>query len=92
MLRQAPPGVEYKGNDAFEGYCADLAAAVAKIVNFEYLIRPVKDGNYGKKLDDGSWNGMIGELIREVKYNGFENCKSDDRCDSGKNCLFANYF
>ncbi|GFN79380.1 glutamate receptor [Plakobranchus ocellatus] len=51
------------GNDRFEGYCIDLLKKVAEIVNFDYEIHLVNDGKYGSKLPDGSWNGMIGELL-----------------------------
>jgi ABC-type amino acid transport substrate-binding protein len=66
MVRTPPPGVEYKDNEKYEGYCADLAREVSKRVGIDYLIIPVKDGYYGKKLDNGTWNGMIGEIITEV--------------------------
>ena len=50
----------------FIGFCAQLAEQVAKIVNFTYDICLVKDGKYGEKLDNGTWNGMVGELTHEV--------------------------
>ena len=37
-----------------------------RIVGFDYVIKPVKDGKYGSQLSNGSWNGMIGELLRHV--------------------------
>jgi len=55
-----------EGNDQYEGYVADLAAEVSKRVGIDYTIRPVKDGKYGAVLDNGTWNGMIGELIKGV--------------------------
>ena len=54
------------GKQHFIGFCAELAERVAKIVNFTYDICLVKDGKYGEKLDNGTWNGMVGELTREV--------------------------
>ncbi|VDP06034.1 unnamed protein product [Soboliphyme baturini] len=55
----------YEGNDRFEGYCVDLAKLISeKIENFPYIIRPVKDNQYGVADQDGRWSGMIGELIR----------------------------
>ena len=45
----------------------DLARLVARIVGFDYEICLVKDKMYGKKLSNETWNGMIGELTREVK-------------------------
>ncbi len=53
------------GNQVFEGYCADLAKKVADLVSIQYLIVPVKDGAYGSEKN-GSWNGMVGELVRNV--------------------------
>ena len=55
------------GRYRFYGYCADLAEMVAHSVGYEYHIRLVKDGNYGAPQGNGSWNGMIGELIRHVR-------------------------
>ena len=54
------------GNDRFEGYCADLAREIANKVNFDYEIRPVRDGKYGALEENGTWNGMVGELMRRV--------------------------
>ena len=31
-------------------------------------IRTVKDGKYGAEETNGSWNGMVGELIRRVRF------------------------
>ncbi len=59
-------GKPLHGNDRFEGYCADVAKQLADIVGFEYKIVPVKDGKYGGTDENGTWNGMVGELIRNV--------------------------
>ena len=56
------------GNDQFEGYCADLAVEIAEKLSIEYVIKLVKDGKYGNKEPDGTWNGMVGELTRQVSY------------------------
>ena len=39
---------------------------VAEIVGFDYDIHLVYDKKYGTKQADGSWNGMIGELLDGV--------------------------
>ncbi|XP_055959046.1 glutamate receptor isoform X1 [Patella vulgata] len=52
------------GSDRFTGYCVELGERVSRIVNYDYHIRYVMDDEYGKKMDDGSWTGIIGELIR----------------------------
>jgi len=61
----------FEGNKRFEGYCADLAEAIAEELRaggipFNYELRLVRDGMYGSKKTDGTWNGMIGELTSKV--------------------------
>ena len=34
-------------------------------MNFTYTLRKPPDGQYGRKNPDGSWNGMVGELISD---------------------------
>ena len=63
---QAIDGIPIVGRHRFYGYCADLAELVARSVGYEYHIRLVRDGQYGSPQGDGTWNGMIGELIRHV--------------------------
>ncbi|XP_060562525.1 glutamate receptor 1-like isoform X3 [Ruditapes philippinarum] len=53
-----------KGNDRFEGFAVDLIHEVATMLKFDYEIYLVHDGNFGSKMPDGSWNGMIGELLQ----------------------------
>ncbi|KAK3781138.1 hypothetical protein RRG08_020080 [Elysia crispata] len=47
-----------------EGFCIDLTKAVAEKLEFDYQIRFVKDGRYGSPMSNGTWDGMVGELIR----------------------------
>ena len=53
-------------NDRFTGYCAEMAKQLADLVGITYEIRPVKDAKYGSKDENGTWNGMVGELVRNV--------------------------
>ena len=57
---------QLSGNDRYEGYNIDLIDAIAKELKFNYTIQIVADSQYGKKLDNGTWNGMIGELLSQV--------------------------
>ena len=69
MLREPAKGAKpFEGNEAYEGLAVDLAKRVSELVGFEYEFRPVKDGRFGGRNPDGTWNGMIGELTRKVKY------------------------
>uniref|UniRef100_A0A3B5AQ83 Glutamate receptor n=1 Tax=Stegastes partitus TaxID=144197 RepID=A0A3B5AQ83_9TELE len=47
----------------YKGFSIDVLDALAKILGFKYDIYQVGDGKYGSALPNGSWNGMIGELI-----------------------------
>ena len=58
-----------KKNDAtvtYEGYCIDLLKELAKKLHFTYDIYPSPDGLYGAETENGTWNGMIKELINKV--------------------------
>lgn len=50
----------------YKGFSIDVLDALAKILGFKYDIYQVGDGKYGSVLPNGSWNGMIGELIGKV--------------------------
>jgi ABC-type amino acid transport substrate-binding protein len=57
---------ELRGNDRYEGYVIDLCKQLAKELNVRMEINLVKDGAWGKKIDNktNQWNGMIGEVMR----------------------------
>ena len=44
----------------------DLLNAVSRKIGFEYEIYTVPDGQAGQKYPNGSWSGVIGELVRGV--------------------------
>lgn len=54
------------GTIAYQGYCIDLLNELARNLHFTFDIYPSPDGMYGAETDNGTWNGMIGELISEV--------------------------
>ncbi|XP_075939417.1 glutamate receptor 1-like [Anarhichas minor] len=55
---------QFEGNERYEGYCAELAAEIAKHVGFVYRLQLVGDGKYGARDPDTKlWNGMVGELV-----------------------------
>uniref|UniRef100_A0A3P8UFF1 Glutamate receptor ionotropic, delta-2 n=1 Tax=Cynoglossus semilaevis TaxID=244447 RepID=A0A3P8UFF1_CYNSE len=47
----------------YKGFSIDVLDALAKILGFKYEIYQVSDSKYGTQLPNGSWNGMIGDLI-----------------------------
>ncbi|XP_048121766.1 LOW QUALITY PROTEIN: glutamate receptor ionotropic, kainate 4 [Alosa alosa] len=61
MLR--PNHQEMEGNDRYEGFCVDMLRELADILKFNYRIRLVADGVYGVSGANGTWTGMVGELM-----------------------------
>jgi len=57
---------ELLGNERYQGYCADLARKIADLVQFNYELKMVEDDKFGANVN-GTWNGMVGELIRGVR-------------------------
>ncbi|XP_053706864.1 glutamate receptor ionotropic, delta-1-like isoform X4 [Synchiropus splendidus] len=49
----------------YKGFSIDVLDALAKILGFKYEIYQVTDSKYGSQLPNGSWNGMIGDLINK---------------------------
>ena len=54
------------GTNSYNGYCIDLLNELAKMLHFTFEIYPTPDGLYGSETENGTWNGMIGELVNEV--------------------------
>uniref|UniRef100_A0A672NB84 Glutamate receptor n=1 Tax=Sinocyclocheilus grahami TaxID=75366 RepID=A0A672NB84_SINGR len=47
----------------YKGFSIDVLDALAKILGFKYDMYQVADGKYGSPQANGSWNGLIGELM-----------------------------
>ncbi|XP_069774679.1 probable glutamate receptor [Narcine bancroftii] len=59
------PFIMTKPTGGFEGFCIDLLQLLSERLNFKYEIQLVKDGFYGRRLENGNWTGMLGELMRK---------------------------
>ena len=57
---------QHDGAVTYEGYFIDLLNELAKKLHFTYDINPSPDGLYGAETENGTWNGMIAELINKV--------------------------
>lgn len=55
-------------NERYTGYCIELLEKIAELQKFKYLLHEVKDKTYGSKMNNGKWNGLVGELMRGVCY------------------------
>ncbi|XP_065510789.1 glutamate receptor ionotropic, kainate 5 [Caloenas nicobarica] len=49
--------------ERYEGFCVDMLTELAALLNFRFQLRLVGDGLYGAPEPNGSWTGMVGELI-----------------------------
>ena len=50
------------------GYCVELTKKLADKMQFDYKFVFPKDGKYGAKEKNGSWNGLVGDLANGVSY------------------------
>ncbi|XP_024885188.1 ionotropic receptor 25a isoform X1 [Temnothorax curvispinosus] len=61
---QHPPFMMYNNRTGtWYGFCIDLLDAIRETVPFEYEVREVEDHEYGSLSENGSWTGMMRELI-----------------------------
>lgn len=61
---------DFHGNDQYEGFCVDMLGELADILKFSFKIKLVDDRLYGAPEPNGSWTGMVGELINRVSGGG----------------------
>nr|QRF71025.1 ionotropic receptor [Semiothisa cinerearia] len=55
--------VTEEGQPQYEGYCIDLIARLSETMGFDYEIVTPKSGGFGRKLDNGTWDGVVGDLM-----------------------------
>ena len=67
----------------YEGYCIDLLNELAKKLHFTYDIYPSPDGLYGSETENGTWNGVIAELINKVYEKARKTISSDFQREFG---------
>ncbi|KAL8624081.1 hypothetical protein ACOMHN_019503 [Nucella lapillus] len=53
----------FRGNDRFEGFTIDLIRELALELKFNYEIYLSPNNAYGGPRLDGSWDGMVGEVL-----------------------------
>ncbi|OAD59386.1 Glutamate receptor, ionotropic kainate 2, partial [Eufriesea mexicana] len=52
------------GNEIFEGYCIDFMKRLSEEMQFDYDLVIPRDRQFGKKLPNGQWDGLIGDLAK----------------------------
>lgn len=53
------------GRENFIGFCMVLADEIEKLLNVKFNI--CTHDVYGEQLEDGTWNGMLGQIVRQVQ-------------------------
>jgi len=53
----------------FIGYIPDLLQELSYIIHFKYHIQPVHDASFGHRRLDGTWDGIVGQLIDGVSHS-----------------------
>ncbi|KAK7082591.1 hypothetical protein SK128_006923 [Halocaridina rubra] len=46
----------------YEGYCVELTKRLAEYMEFDFEFKFPKDEQYGARQENGSWNGLVGDL------------------------------
>lgn len=54
--------VEVNGTTEYDGFIKELLDEIGKLTGLTFTLRPT--GDYGKKLDDGSWTGVVGDVTK----------------------------
>ncbi|CAH0577972.1 unnamed protein product [Chrysodeixis includens] len=67
IMRNTPDNPEFKANEPYRGFCADLTRMISDKLEIKYELRVVRDGKYGNENTKtmSSWDGMVGELMRK---------------------------
>ena len=74
ILQDAPFIIVKKNEDgtvSYEGYCVDLIEELARILKFKYEFYQSPDGKYGGITENGTWDGMIREVLNRVRIQSF---------------------
>nr|XP_033332474.1 ionotropic receptor 25a [Megalopta genalis] len=52
------------GKEIWEGYCIDFIKKLSEEMQFDYDLVIPEDRQFGKKLSNGQWDGLIGDLAK----------------------------
>ena len=51
------------GYEQYQGFCVDLLESLSNIAGFKYHLKLADDRKYGTLLPNGSYSGMVGEIV-----------------------------
>lgn len=58
----------------YQGFSIDVLDALANYLGFKYEIYVAPDHKYGSQQADGTWSGLIGELVFKVRHTVYLYC------------------
>ncbi|XP_046753851.1 glutamate receptor ionotropic, kainate 4 isoform X2 [Diprion similis] len=58
------PVLDEEGKEVWEGYCIDLMKKLAETMDFDYELVIPASGDFGERLPNGKWTGIVGDLLR----------------------------
>lgn len=58
-----------------QGFCIDLLNELQKMMNFTYDIYEVEDRKFGSEEGNGTWNGIVGDIIQGVSHGKMHSCQ-----------------
>lgn len=64
MIEKNP---DAEGNAKFEGFIPELLERISDKLSLDYDLVKVPDGKYGQEQRTGVWNGMIGQVVTQVR-------------------------
>lgn len=64
------------GREIWEGYCIDFVKKLSIEMQFDYELVIPDDQEFGKKLPNGEWTGLIGDLAKGVDILFSISCSS----------------
>ncbi|KAK3755334.1 hypothetical protein RRG08_026064 [Elysia crispata] len=53
------------GTVSFTGFCIDMAEELSRTLNFTIRYTEPPDGHWGNDDGNGTWNGMVGQVVRQ---------------------------
>jgi glutamate receptor delta-2 subunit len=53
----------------YQGFSIDVLDALSNYLGFNYEIYVAPDHKYGSPQEDGTWNGLVGELVFKVRIH-----------------------
>nr|CAH8819268.1 unnamed protein product [Trichobilharzia regenti] len=65
QLLHDPPYAVRLGENQWTGYCVEVFKEIARRLDFDYTFVEQTDGDYGVRLPNGHWSGIIGQVARK---------------------------